>query len=176
MSKRPSFEEFKKRAMQDKKFRAEYELLRPEFEILQKSIKARNKKNSMNKKYIAAAVIERNDKILIAQRPLQAKCHPGLWEFPGGKVEDGETLQECLKRELYEELGIYAEIGEYFCTSSFDNYEMCVFKVPTFQGEIKLNEHQAIAWVTPSELLQYAYPKPDLPIVELLQKDAILKK
>ncbi len=126
-----------------------------------------------SKKYIAAAVIEKDSKILIAQRSEKSKCHAGLWEFPGGKVEADETLQECLKRELNEELGINAEIGEYFCTSSFylgtTQYDMCVFKVTSFQGEIKLNEHSAIAWVTAAELSNYTYPDPDLPIVELLQ-------
>jgi mutator protein MutT len=138
------------------------------------------------KKFIAAAVIEKNGKILIAQRSEKAKYHPGLWEFPGGKAEAGETLQECLKRELYEELDIHAEIGEYFCTSSFNlmdsttlrsahhergqEYDMCVFKVPSFHGEIKLNEHAAIAWVTPAELSNYNYPDPDLPIIKLLQE------
>jgi len=139
-----------------------------------------------NKKFIAAAVIEKDGKILIAQRSETSKCHAGFWEFPGGKVEAGETLQECLKRELYEELSIHAEIGEHFCTSSFQlmdltslrsahherpqEYDMCVFKVPSFQGEIKLNEHSAIAWVTVTELSNYTYPDPDLPIIELLQK------
>ncbi len=127
-----------------------------------------------NKKYIAAAVIEKNGKILIAQRSQQAKCHPGFWEFPGGKVEAGETLQECLKRELYEELSIHAEIGEQLCTSSFylnnTEYDMCVFMIRSFQGEIKLNEHSACAWVTPAELSNFTYPQPDLPVVELLQK------
>ncbi|MCL4361820.1 (deoxy)nucleoside triphosphate pyrophosphohydrolase [Candidatus Dependentiae bacterium] len=130
-----------------------------------------------NKKFIAAAIIERDGKILIARRADQSKCHPGKWEFPGGKVEAGETLQECLKRELFEELGIHAEVGEYFCTSTFYHkdvlFDMCVFKVPSFKGEIKLNEHSAIAWVTISELANYDYPEPDLPIIELLQRTAL---
>ncbi len=89
-------------------------------------------------------------------------------------MEEGETLQECLKRELQEELRIDAEIGEYLCTSTFYNketlYDMCVFKVPSFQGEIVLNEHSAIVWLNPPELSNYNYPEPDLPVVELLQK------
>ncbi len=70
------------------------------------------------KKLIAAAIIEKDGKVLIAKRAKKdALC--GTWEFPGGKLEEGETLEECLKRELYEELGIHAEIGDYFCTSTF---------------------------------------------------------
>ena len=124
------------------------------------------------KKFIAAAIIEQNGKILIAQR--SDKALKGKWEFPGGKVEGNETLEECLKRELFEELSIQAEIGEYICTSTFNHkdalYDMCVFRVPTFKGEINLNEHSAIAWVTTDELSLYTFPDPDLPIVELLQR------
>ena len=104
--------------------------------------------NDPNKKYIAAAVIEKDGKFLIAQRAKQDVLF-GLWEFPGGKVEGDETLQECLVRELHEELDIHAHVGEYFCTSTFLHnnfvYDMCVFKVNCYDGEIKLNEHSAIA-------------------------------
>ncbi|MDR3550822.1 MAG: (deoxy)nucleoside triphosphate pyrophosphohydrolase [Candidatus Babeliales bacterium] len=128
---------------------------------------------SLNKRFIAAAVIEQNGKVLIAQRAKNDALF-GKWEFPGGKVEAGETLQECLKRELHEELSIQAHIGQYLCTSSFYHkdilFDMCVFRVPSFQGQITLNEHSAIAWVTPSELSNYEFPEPDLPIIELLQK------
>ena len=129
---------------------------------------------SPNKKFIAAALIERDGKVLIAQRA-KKDALLGKWEFPGGKVEAGETLHECLKRELFEELGIHAEVGEYFCTSTFHHkdslFDMVVFRVPSFKGELTLNEHSAIAWVTPSELSNYEMPEPDLPIVGLLQKD-----
>ena len=128
----------------------------------------------MTKKYIAAAIIEKDGKILLAQRGRIGDPSYGLWEFPGGKVEDGETLQECLQRELYEELGIDAEIGQYFCTSTFMHkdveYDMCVFKVHKYEGQITLHEHLAIVWVTLERLSDYVYPAPDLPIVALLQK------
>ena len=128
----------------------------------------------MNKKYIAAAIIEIDGKILLAQRGRKDDPHCGLWEFPGGKVEGDETLQECLQRELYEELDIHAQVGEYFCTSTFYHkdsiYDMCVFKVYAYDREIKLHEHSAIAWVTLDQLSCYAYPEADLPIVALLQK------
>jgi 8-oxo-dGTP diphosphatase len=126
------------------------------------------------KRFIAAAIIEKDGKILIAQRTKKDALF-GKWEFPGGKVEPGETLQECLKRELFEELGIDAEIGEYFCTSTLVHkdivFDMCTFKVPSFRGKITLNEHSAIAWVTTSELSNYEMPVGDIPIVELLQKN-----
>lgn len=101
------------------------------------------------------------------------KCWAVNGKFPGGKVEKNETLQECLKRELFEELSTHVEVGESFCTSTFEYkgavYDMCVFKVFSFEGEIKLNEHSAIAWVTPAELNNYIFPDPDLPIVKKLQ-------
>jgi mutator protein MutT len=126
------------------------------------------------KKYIAAALIEIDGKILIAQRGRKDDPYRGLWEFPGGKVEGDETLEECLKRELYEELDIHAQIGEYFCTSTFIHkdsvYDMCVFKVHFYEGEIILHEHSAIAWVSVAQLSDYSYPAPDLPIIALLQK------
>ncbi len=126
-----------------------------------------------HKKYIAAGVIEKNGKFLIAQRAGNDQFR-GLWEFPGGKVEQGETLQECLKRELHEELGIHAQVGDYFCTVTFEHkgvtYDMCVFKVISYESEIRLNhEHLAFAWVTADELSDYDFPPADLPIIELLQ-------
>lgn len=125
------------------------------------------------KKLIAAAIIEKNGKVLIAQRAKDDGLR-GKWEFPGGKVEAGETLQDCLKRELREELGIQAEVGDYYCSSSFYHkdalFEMCMFKVPAFEGEIVLHEHSAIAWVTVGELSNYDMPEPDLPVSEKLQQ------
>jgi len=127
-----------------------------------------------NKKLIAAAIIEQDGKILIAQRATGTL--KGKWEFPGGKVEGEETLQECLKRELFEELSIQAEVGEYFCTSTFQHndihFDMHVFKVPSFSGEMILHEHTAIAWVTPCELNSYTFPDPDVSIVQSLQKSS----
>jgi len=126
-----------------------------------------------NKKLIAAALIEDNGKILIAQRGREEDPLRGMWEFPGGKLEKGETLKECLKRELSEELSIHVEVGEYFCTSTFNKgeveFDMAVFRVGAFKGEIVLNEHAAIEWVYPKDLLHYPMPDPDLPIVSMLQ-------
>src|SRR5215467_7780506 len=105
---------------------------------------------NFNKKKVIAGLIKKNDTFLIAQR---AKCDSlyGKWEFPGGKMEQGETEQECLKRELHEEFGINVEIGDYFHTVLFEYknqpMEMLVFFVPSFSGEIILHEHSQIKWV-----------------------------
>lgn len=127
--------------------------------------------NYKETKKIAAAIIEKEGRILIARRGKQDELL-GKWEFPGGKVEQGETLEQCLKRELMEELGINAEVGEYVTSSTFmhkDNlYEMCMFRVPSFEGLIQLHEHQEIKWVARQDLPNYDYPDPDLPIVSML--------
>lgn len=123
-------------------------------------------------KQIAAAIIEIDGKILIAQRGKEDGLR-GLWEFPGGKVESGESLQECLKREMREEFGIEVQVGDYFCTSSFAhkdvNYDMNMFFVHGFTGQIVLHEHLAVAWVTVAELENYPMPAPDLPVLAQLK-------
>lgn len=87
-------------------------------------------------------------------------------------MEEGESEQECLARELFEEFGIKAEIGAYLCSSFFENkglpFKMRAYYVPSFSGEIKLYDHQAVRWVDIQNLLSYDMPEPDRPIVEML--------
>lgn len=124
-------------------------------------------------KKVIAAVIKDHDKVLIAQRAKKDALY-GKWEFPGGKMEEGETEHACLKRELFEEFGIDAQIGEYIVSSFFEHngspYEMRAYKVPSFEGTLQLLDHQAIKWVPVSELVNYDMPSPDAPIVEYLLK------
>jgi len=126
--------------------------------------------NSTIKKVIAAVIVNEN-KFLIAQRAKKDSLF-GKWEFPGGKMEAGETEHECLKRELFEEFNIQAEVGSYICSSFFEHnghpYEMRAFFVESFKGELTLIEHQQIKWVEKTELLSFDYPTPDLPIIEKL--------
>jgi len=126
-----------------------------------------------NKRLIAAAVIEKDGKVLIAQRA-KRDAFFGKWEFPGGKVEEGETLHECLKREIREELNIDVEVGEYICSTSFSTrkymFEMSVFRVKKYHGDIQLKEHSAIEWLSPQELYLYDFTKPDYSIIEALQE------
>ena len=123
-----------------------------------------------NKKVVAGIIVKDN-KILIAQRAKKDDLC-GKWEFPGGKMEPGETEQECLKRELFEELGIEAEIGEYFCSSPFEYHgipmELLAYYVTSFSNEFILYEHTQIAWVEKSELLLYDVPTPNKPIITKL--------
>ena len=87
-------------------------------------------------------------------------------------MEQGETEQECLTRELREEFGIEATIGDYFYTVPFEHkgqpMEMLVFFVPSFAGEIILHEHQQIKWVKKEELFLYDFPEPDKPVIHKL--------
>ena len=85
-------------------------------------------------KDVSAGIIVRNGKIFIAQRP-EGKPLPNVWEFPGGKLEPGETLPQCLKRELKEELDVDAEIGEFImntptampAANSASTFTACIF-------------------------------------------------
>jgi len=128
--------------------------------------------NLKNKKVIAA-VITQDNKVMIAQRAKNDSLY-GKWEFPGGKVEEGESDQECLKRELREEFSINAEIGNYLLSSFFEHdgisYEMRAYYVPCFSGIIFLHDHQAIEWVLPEELTNFDMPAPDKPIVQEILK------
>ncbi len=129
--------------------------------------------NSNQTKKVTAGIIEKEGKILIAKRADKG-CNLGKWEFPGGKAEEGESLQECLKRELFEELGIQAIIGDYICSSLFMHknqlHELIAFKVISFEGEITLFEHTHIAWIEKNQFHNYDFPDPDKPIIDLLLK------
>lgn len=122
-------------------------------------------------KKVTAAVIQRDGKILIAQRGGSVPLG-GKWEFPGGKMEPGETPEECLARELFEEFGITAEIGEFLCRSTNDDpsrpIELLAYWVSHTEGDFIMRDHQRIAWVSPGELKDYEYPYADLAVVERL--------
>ena len=122
---------------------------------------------------VIAAVIEKDGRILIARRK-QGWRFAGKWEFPGGKIEPGETPEECLQRELREELDIDAEIGKFFCSSTYHyphaTVQLLVYRAYHVAGEFALHDHQEIRWVLPAELAQYDFPEADeLVIGKLVQ-------
>lgn len=122
----------------------------------------------------AAALIDRDGRVLLAQRP-EGKAMAGLWEFPGGKVSDGEIPEFALMRELEEELGIETRPGCFspvaFASHSYDDFHllMPLFTCRAWKGEPKAIEHQALKWVRPADMGGYAMPAADLPLVSALQ-------
>jgi mutator protein MutT len=112
--------------------------------------------------------------VLIAQRPLQGMLG-GLWEFPGGKVEPGESLEECLRRELREELGIEVEVGEPLLTLRHTYTHMRitlhVFRCRILSGTPQPIGCADVRWVPIAELDRYAFPRTDQRIVEWLRQE-----
>lgn len=124
-------------------------------------------------KQVTAAVIEKDGKILIAQRKV-GDALAGKWEFPGGKIEPGETPEACLKRELMEEFGVDTKIGGFVCSSRFEYkhlpIELLVYRAVHLSGEFKLNAHDRLVWAAPEDLAKYDFSAADIPVVDLLKK------
>jgi len=101
---------------------------------------------------VTCAIIENSGQILIARRASDQKL-AGKWEFPGGKVEDGESSEECLKRELEEEFRIQAEVGEFIARNKhhYDHIsiELLAFHATYVSGSFTLVDHDRIEWVKP---------------------------
>ena len=129
----------------------------------------------MKKIVVAAAALIKDHKLFIAQRPAN-KLPPLVWEFPGGKPEEGETLEQALKRELQEELHIDTKIGD-FIMQTKHLYDFAEVEINLFwatmsnpQAEIVDDEHAATAWISIDEFDAYEFAKADVPIVEHLKK------
>jgi 8-oxo-dGTP diphosphatase len=122
----------------------------------------------------AAALVDSDGRVLIAKRPI-GKSMGGLWEFPGGKVEIGETPEECLIRELNEELGIKVTnpcLAPFVFTShGYESFHllMPLYLVRRWEGFVSAREHEAIAWVKPERLSDYPMPPADEPLVAWLR-------
>ena len=129
---------------------------------------------------VTAAVIERGGQVLIAKR-CQGDRLAGLWEFPGGKIEAGEDPLDCLARELHEEFGITAAIGE-LLVSHVHHYphiaiELLSYRATHLAGDFELRDHDEVRWVAPEEMGEYDFAPADLPTVAFLQAaDAALEK
>lgn len=122
-------------------------------------------------KDVTAAVIFRNGKVFIARRA-PGENSAGGWEFPGGKVEKDETPQECLRRELYEELGIKTEIGDFVMESIYEYpkglIRLMAYRAEITEGEVKLSVHDACCWVTINELHRFGLLPADVPVADKL--------
>lgn len=124
---------------------------------------------------VGAAVLRRKGAVLIARRP-EGHLLGGLWEFPGGKRERGESLTACVRRELKEELGITVKVGRPLGTfsTSYTHYAVTVhaYACRLTSGRLRAREHSAIRWVRPSRLIEYPMGKVDRAIARLLCQSA----
>lgn len=120
---------------------------------------------------VCAGVVLRSGMVLLARRG-PGQRHAGQWEFPGGRVEAGETPARALARELREELGIDAVIGEEVARTrhryDIGEIELVAFLVPKFSGELKLTVHDKLAWVEARKLMEYDLVPADVPIAEVV--------
>jgi 8-oxo-dGTP diphosphatase len=121
----------------------------------------------------ACALIDADGRVLIAQRPA-GKTMAGLWEFPGGKVEEGERPEQSLIRELKEELGIVVSEACLapltFASHSYADFHllMPLYVCRRWEGTVTALEAQQLAWVKPNRLRDYAMPPADVPLVSHL--------
>ena len=121
----------------------------------------------------AAAIINQSGEVLLAKRPA-GKAMAGLWEFPGGKIESGETPERALVRELKEELSI--EVTEKhlepitFASHTYENFHlfMPLYAVRKWTGALQPTEGQELAWVRPQDLHNYPAPAADIPLFDRL--------
>lgn len=119
---------------------------------------------------VTCALIEDNHQILCAQRSEEMSL-PLKWEFPGGKLEKGETLEDCLKREIKEELGLEITILERLPSNTHKYSENKIIKLIPFRcslqtSEIDLKEHSKIEWSAISQLKNFDWAEADIPIVQ----------
>jgi 8-oxo-dGTP diphosphatase len=122
---------------------------------------------------VVGAVIVRGGTVLCAQRG-PAGALPGMWEFPGGKIEPGESPREALGREIVEELRCQVEVGETITATTYE-YEFGIVTLTTFycelvEGEPEVSEHQAVLWLQPAELPSLEWAPADIPAVHLIQQ------
>ena len=122
-------------------------------------------------KNVTAAIIQRDDKYLLARRA-PGQNLAGYWEFPGGKVEADETFEDCLARELMEELNLETQVLDNFCDSVY-HYErgainLMAYRTEILDGEIQLTVHDEVGWFKPQEMLTLNLAPADIPIAKRL--------
>jgi 8-oxo-dGTP diphosphatase len=124
-------------------------------------------------KLVAAAIIISNGRVLLARRK-QGDSHQGFWEFPGGAVEPGETIEACLARELKEELGVDARVGEEIARnehrSARGGMDLVALRAHVESDEFRLSAHDAVEWVAPRDLERYKLAPADIPIAAALRE------
>jgi 8-oxo-dGTP diphosphatase len=124
--------------------------------------------------HVTAAIIENDGKVLITQRGADDEC-PLLWEFPGGKLEEGETLEACIVREIKEELDLDISLNGIFTTSIYrydgKDIHFTVFKACVAAGKIELNVHNDARWVEIRDLKKYNFMPADVEFADKLIRE-----
>lgn len=120
---------------------------------------------------VVGAVIVRDGAVLCAQRGSSGSL-PGLWEFPGGKIEPGETARAALEREIVEELDCVVKVGERLTTTTyaydFGDVTLTTFWCEMVSGAPRLTEHANVTWLASSELEKLEWARADIPAVRLI--------
>ena len=123
----------------------------------------------------ACALVDRDGRVLVAQRPA-GKPMAGLWEFPGGKLASGETPEQCLIRELHEELGVDTETSCLapltFASHGYDSFHllMPLYVCRVWRGEPVPREGQSLRWLRPNALRELPMPAADRPLIPVLEE------
>jgi 8-oxo-dGTP diphosphatase len=121
----------------------------------------------------ACALVDADGRVLLTQRP-EGKTLAGLWEFPGGKIDPGETPEECLIRELHEELGIVVKPACLapltFASHTYETFHllMPLFICRRYEGIPRAMEGQVLKWVRPRDMRDYPMPPADIPLIPFL--------
>lgn len=127
---------------------------------------------------VVAAVIIRDGCVLACRRNPDRSAG-GLWEFPGGKVEPGESPEDALTREIREELGVVIEVGKLIHRATtptgtahidLSSYEACLTDAPPLRS----TDHDVLRWLRPNQLSELDWAQPDLPVVELLRQPPLV--
>ena len=129
--------------------------------------------------HVSCAIIQEKNRVLAVQRSEQMSL-PLKWEFPGGKIEKNETPEECLRRELKEELALDVQVGEALkpMTHAYRTFTVilypfiCVIKT----GEMVLHEHAAFVWLPPSRLSSLDWAEADRPVLDVYRSMCVIQK
>lgn len=126
---------------------------------------------------VAGVIRNQNGEILCTLRDVGKYDYVSLkWEFPGGKIEEGETNQETLTRELHEELDIDVKIGDFFYQVEHDypdfHLSMAVYECELISKDMKMNVHKGLKWLQPKDMMSLDWAAADIPVAELVFKKA----
>ena len=127
-------------------------------------------------KFIGVAVVWNDQRQILIDRRRPEGILGGLWEFPGGKIEPGETIEDCIKREIWEEIGIGIEVGEHLITIDYTyshlRVTLTVHHCRHLTGIPQPLECDEIRWVTLDEIDQFTFPKANEQIINVLRQNA----